>query len=184
MHAIKGMLALGDYNRVQQYVAETEIQLSDSLEISQAIGQPEVAGLVLALRNLAQALDVTLSVAPGTDLRAVPPGLSSADLVCVVGNLVRNALEAVADLNDPARRKVSLRVTQSTRRTRVTVRDRGPGFSADARKMLSPGRSGKAGHAGVGLAAVAAVAGDAVAIDTCPRGWTRVVVDLPGVVSA
>ncbi len=184
VHAIKGMLALGDYERVQQYVADTELQLNDSLEISEAIAQPEVAGLVLALRNLARALDVTLTVAPGTILRAVPPGLRSADLVCVVGNLVRNALEAVADVDDPARRKVDLRVAQSARRTRVTVRDRGPGFSADARTMLCPGQSGKAGHAGVGLAAVAAVARDAVTIDVCPRGWTRVIVDLPGVIDA
>ena len=73
----------------------------------------------------------------------------------ILGNLLENAFDAVAEL-EPARRRVRLAIAERDGALRIRVSDRGPGLPEHVRER---GVTTKLGHAGVGLALV----GDAVA---------------------
>ena len=61
---------------------------------------PTVAGLVLAEAVIASQRDIRLTLAPDSCLRALPAALTETQLVTIVGNLLDNAFDAVA--NAPA----------------------------------------------------------------------------------
>lgn len=120
------------------------------------VGDPVLAALLLG--KTAEAAERGTELVVDGDLGALD--LPPRDLVTVVGNLVDNALDAVADA-DPRR----VRVTAShegTDAVRIVVEDSGPGLTAEeARTALERGWSTKAAPGtgrGLGLALVRQVA--------------------------
>jgi two-component system CitB family sensor kinase len=79
--------------------------------------------------------------------------LPSRDLLTVVGNLVDNALEAVATTDPP--RTVTVLVVESDGQVRVRVADTGPGLDGpDVASAFQRGWSTKREGRGVGLSLV------------------------------
>lgn len=117
--------------------------------------------------------DVDFEVDPASRLRRLPPVLAEADAVSVVGNLLQNALDAVADAPSE-RRRVAILISEAGLRLRIRVRDWGPGLDGSADEiLLSPGFSTKPGHPGVGLGIVRKLvqrAGGALSIERLPVG--------------
>lgn len=97
--------------------------------------------------------------AAGADLRWSPPGApihavgGAVRLQQVVVNLITNALDAQKDVDPPV---IELTLWAEKGRVRLTVRDRGPGLSAEAESrafdpFYSTKDPGEAGSAGMGL---------------------------------
>jgi sensor histidine kinase regulating citrate/malate metabolism len=153
LHTIAGLAELGEYDELRRFVADVAYSSQGwQREVTNRVGDPAAAALLVAKASLAAERGVQLRLAPGTRMSAAPgdPTLS-ADLVTVLGNLVDNALDAVAA--GPAPRWVEVGVDDGVR---VCVRDSGPGVGKGlAEEVFRRGFTTKAaadGERGLGLA--------------------------------
>jgi two-component system, CitB family, sensor kinase len=121
-----------------------------------AVAEPALAALLLGKSAQAGERGVELTVDDDSRLEGEP--LPGRDLLTVVGNLVDNALEAVAAAPPPRRVRVLVREQDGAVLVRVT--DTGPGMSAEqAAAAFRRGWTTKSGPGhGVGLALVRQVA--------------------------
>jgi signal transduction histidine kinase len=158
LHAVRGLLALGENDEATRFLAELlAAHTVTRSEIAARIGHPTLAGLLLAESAIAAQRGIRLEIDPASDVDALPPTLSDSQLVTVVGNLLDNAFDAVAEM--PAdRRVVRVGVANDGKTLRIEVRDHGPGLQLPAESLLERGVSTKDGHAGAGLSLVQQVA--------------------------
>jgi signal transduction histidine kinase len=103
-------------------------------------------------------------------------------VVTLLGNLVHNAVEAVAVMPS-SRRKVTIRLSQKDGVSTFSVRDWGGGIdpAAEAR-IFDAYHTTKAGHSGIGLSLVRSVASRAngrILIDRPVGGGVRITVEVP-----
>ncbi len=178
LHAVAGLLVLDDPKAALSFIQElTSAHLSDRV----AIGGSGANSAVIALLRVEVLLARHRSIDLRIDLPEVLPKtpLTDAQAVTIVGNLLDNALEAVAEM-PRHRRRVDVTVSQSGQKMVIRVQDRGAGVPPDV-EPFERGRSGKPGHAGLGLAltkeAVVAAYGD-IRLDRLADGMA-VEVEIP-----
>ncbi|MEO6509606.1 MAG: sensor histidine kinase, partial [Nocardioides sp.] len=177
LHTVVSLIEMGRPDDAVEF-ATTELEVAQRLtdQVVGAVGDPVVAALLLGKSAEAAERGVDLTVSG-----ELPPGFAvpARDLVTVLGNLVDNALDAVAGA---ARRRVDVLLEGDADALKVTVRDSGPGLAADAAAhMLERGWSTKAAGRGVGLALVAQVArrhGGEVRVGASALGGAELVVVL------
>jgi two-component system, CitB family, sensor kinase len=156
MHTVVALIELGRAEEALEF-ATAELTVTQHLTdaVLAAIAMPELAALVVAKVAEAGERGVDLRLEPDTH---VPDGLADPrDLVTIVGNLVDNAVDAVADL--PAPRWVSLGGCVEGGYAVLRVADSGPGLDpADAERAFTKGWSTKEARdgrpRGLGLALV------------------------------
>jgi signal transduction histidine kinase len=149
LHTIAGLLALGDLQEALGFVESvTHAQLSDGQALD---GVPHTAlGVIVAIESaLARQRSIELEADLSSSLQQT--ALSDAQMVTIVGNLLDNALDAVAAMPDD-RRRVRLSILERPAHAEIRVRDWGPGVGVS--DPFARGVSDKSGHAGVGLAIV------------------------------
>ena len=159
LHTIAGLTELGEHDEVRRFVAGI-VAGGDAWrrEVTSSVGDAAAAALLVAKASLATERGVALRLAPDAELSpgGDDPALS-ADLVTVLGNLVDNALDAVA--GGPAPRWVEVGVDGTVAGpVTVVVRDSGPGVAPElAQEVFRHGFTTKAaaqGERGLGLALV------------------------------
>ncbi|MDP9431233.1 MAG: hypothetical protein M3P91_00520 [Actinomycetota bacterium] len=145
-----GLIELADHDEAARYVRSIRQgrQMVDST-VTGLIGDPAVAALLLARLSVAAERRVSLRLPEVSRLQPVDDRLTS-DLVTVVGNLVDNALDAVA--GSPLA-EVTVAVVQEPGCVTVTVHDSGPGFRTSCATRSS--RRASAPRAGSACAATA-----------------------------
>ncbi|MET0494220.1 MAG: sensor histidine kinase [Actinoplanes sp.] len=157
LHTFLTMVELG---RTEEaiHLATAELALAQQLtdQVVGALDEPALAALLLGKSAQAseRGVELTIDERSQVDGSVVP----SRDLLTVVGNLVDNALEAVAATPSP--RRVRVLISHRDGEVLVQVTDTGPGMTADqAAAAFRRGWSTKPdqGH-GVGLALVRQVA--------------------------
>jgi sensor histidine kinase regulating citrate/malate metabolism len=134
--------------------------------VHERIGDPALAALLLAKAAIANERGVEFRLAGETRLPA--DAADARDLVTVVGNLVDNAVDAVA--SSPTGGWVEVAVQAGPEGVGVRVRDSGPGVgSALGDEIFEEGFTTKTGtsHQGLGLALARQVA-------QRRGGWLRV----------
>ncbi|MFI6262476.1 ATP-binding protein [Micromonospora sp. NPDC051006] len=176
LHTISGLIQIGEHDEVVRYVdALSRHRASLDLTVTSRIQDTAVAALLMAKSALAAERRVELRISERTGLDRLDPAVA-ADVATVLGNLVDNAVEAVAggresrtpppggpagaaeegaDLADgPAWVEVELRRDASS--VEIVVRDSGPGVAPQlAREVFTHGFTTKAargGERGIGLA--------------------------------
>ncbi|MFD7131601.1 ATP-binding protein [Streptomyces sp. NPDC059894] len=155
MHTVLGLLELEMYDDAVEFVGEVVGDHRATAEqVTEKIADPLLAALLVGKATVAAERGVALRISDGTRLpdRLVDPR----GLVTVVGNLVDNALDAVAG-TPHARVEVELRAEGGTAVLRV--RDTGPGVPAEHREsVFTEGWSTKEppahGRRGIGLSLV------------------------------
>lgn len=156
--------------------ATAELDSSQRLadELLTAVGEPVLAALLLGKAATANERGIELRVTG--DVGAQPVHVEPRDLVTVVGNLVDNAMDAVAGQPE---RIVELHVSHDSAWFEVRVGDSGPGVDAEvAQRIFERGWSSKVADEngaarGLGLALVSQVArrhGGGVTIGTAHLG--------------
>jgi two-component system, CitB family, sensor kinase len=157
LHTVLTMVELGRTDDAIRLATE-ELALAQQLtdQVVGAVDEPALAALLLGKSAQAGERGVELTVEDAS--RVTGEVVPSRDLLTVVGNLVDNALEAVA-LAEPPRR-VSVLVRQEETEVLVRVRDSGPGLTPEqAAAAFRHGWSTKPGSGrGVGLSLVRQVA--------------------------
>lgn len=180
VHAVSGLLALGDADAAQELLhgADERFRSADAA-ISSGIASPVLSGFLLAETVIAGNGGVELATDPASRVERLPAALSELDAITIIGNLVRNAIEAVSGPGAHAR-KVLVRLTDHDGTLEIRVRDWGPGIAPGAAKRIfDAGYSSKADHVGVGLGMVRAIVGRArghVWIEHPPGGGVAFVV--------
>ncbi|MET0430567.1 MAG: ATP-binding protein [Microvirga sp.] len=146
------------------------------------ISERTLAALLVRQAAVADRIGLALELDPRSRLRRLPPSVDSATAVSIVGNLIQNAFDAVAD-GPRGSRRVRLTLSDAEGGLRVRVRDWGPGLeSVSDQQVLRSGFTTKAGHSGVGVPLVrdlAAQAGGRLVIERLRHG-TAFEVEIPG----
>lgn len=145
LHVITGLVELGEYDEVSQYVNRIGgARARLSADIAARVADPSLAALLIAKASRAAEQGAELTVSQHTALGPTSEELS-ADLVTVVGNLVDNALDAVhsgrAADSGPF---VEVELTDGNGGVWVRVRDSGPGVPSElSEKIFQHGFSTK-----------------------------------------
>ncbi|MCY7401977.1 MAG: sensor histidine kinase [Nocardioides sp.] len=181
LHTVVSLIEMGRPEDAVEFVTG-ELQVAQMLtdQVVGAVGEPVVAALLLGKSAEAAERGVALTVTG--ELSAGESVVSTRDLVTVLGNLVDNALDAVARRADG---RIAVHLESSEREVRLVVGDSGPGLSAEeAAHALERGWTTKADSGdgrGVGLALVSQVArrlGGGVTIGRSSLGGAELVVVL------
>ncbi|MEV4198365.1 sensor histidine kinase [Micromonospora globbae] len=161
LHTISGLIQIGEHDEVVRYVdALSRHRASLDLAVTSRIHDTAIAALLMAKSAVAAERRVELRISERTGLNRLPAELS-ADVATVLGNLVDNAIEAVAGgevADDPDERPawVEVELRQDTSSVEIVVRDSGPGIAPElAQEVFTNGFTTKAAHSGergVGLA--------------------------------
>jgi two-component system CitB family sensor kinase len=155
LHTVLTLVELGRTDEAVRLATE-ELALAQQLtdQVVGAVAEPALAALLLGKSAQAGERGVDLVVEP--DSRLDGGQLPVGDLLTVVGNLVDNALEAVAGTDPP--RRVRVFVGASDHDVLIRVADSGPGL--DAAQVADAFRRGwttKRAGRGLGLALVGQV---------------------------
>jgi sensor histidine kinase regulating citrate/malate metabolism len=128
---------------------------------------------VLAEAVVAGQRDIVLTLAPDSSLTSLPAALSETQLVTIIGNLLDNAFDAVANMSSD-RREVILRVDDRGGALLIEVTDHGEGLPEGGQvPIFDSGVSVKRDHAGLGLSLVADAARAALgAVEAIPGDGT------------
>jgi two-component system, CitB family, sensor kinase len=156
MHTISGLVELGEYQEVAGYVhrvAADHTELTDA--ITSRIDDPAVAALLVAQGSRAAEQGVELRISPQTRLAALDENVA-VDVVTIVGNLVDNALDAIAASPGGW---VEVEVRDDESGLVIRVRDSGPGVAAEVadevfRHGYTTKQGGPGGERGIGLALI------------------------------
>lgn len=180
LHTVVSLIELGREREAVEF-ATAELELAQALtdEVITAVGEPVLVALLLGKAAQAHERGVELVVTPDSRRLAAGGGLPPArDLVTVLGNLIDNAVDAVAGV-PAARIAVTLRPAGGELLLRVA--DNGPGLPEGV-DVFRRGWSGKGEGRGLGLALVRQVAdryGGAVTAAQGPGGGAEFTVRLP-----
>ncbi len=181
LHTVVSLIEMGRPEEAVEFVTG-ELQVAQMLtdQVVGAVGEPVVAALLLG--KSAEAAERGVSLTVDGELTGTHPEVSTRDLVTVLGNLVDNAMDAVAGSQD---RRIVVHLDGSDDHTRLVVGDSGPGLAPDeAAHALERGWTTKADAGdgrGLGLALVSQVArrlGGSVTIGSSPLGGAELVVVL------
>lgn len=200
LHTVVALVELGRHQEAIEF-AVGELAAAQSLAdaVVASVDEPVVAALLLGKSAVASERGIELVVEDGTHVdedAVAASGLPPRDLVTVLGNLVDNAVEALAEARTgglltggPDRApQVRVLVREDGDDLLVRVSDDGPGLDEHAaRRAFERGWStksagGRAHGRGLGLALVGQVvhrAGGTVEVATGPDGGAAFTVRLP-----
>lgn len=180
LHTVVSLIELGRTDEAVDF-ATAELQVAQVLtdQVVAAVDDPVVAALLLG--KSAEAAEHGVDFAITGEVPA-GSGVAPRDLVTVLGNLVDNAFDAVADAES---RRVEVRLSGEPAALQISVGDSGPGLDEDAAAhVLDRGWTTKAAPGtgrGLGLALVVQVArrhGGTVEVGRSPLGGAEFTVTL------
>jgi two-component system CitB family sensor kinase len=127
LHVVDGLLEMGEVDQARSYVSQIS-SMSRSLGegLRSRIAPPELAALLLAKITVAAEQDVQIEVT--AESRLERPQTDQAELLTIVGNLLDNAVDALA--NRPRPRMVKVQFDDADG-VFIAVHDNGAGVPAD-----------------------------------------------------
>jgi two-component system CitB family sensor kinase len=178
LYIIVGLIEMGEYEQVKSYlsqVSSTPSSLSNGLK--SRIEPPELAALLLAKITIAGEQAISLVVSDDSHVQQTDGNQRT--LLTIVGNLVDNAIEALAEQRGS--REITVRITDE-HGIRLTVDDNGPGVPGERiTDVLSDGYTTKAARPGtrrgLGLALVSRLVhreGGTITVSPGPGGHFEV----------
>lgn len=156
LHAIAGLLELGRPAEALDYIQEIRGSTADfDQNLRRHISAPQIVGLMLGKAAEAHERGIDLTVSPDTSLGEAPGHVQA--LTTILGNLIDNAFDALADQRPP--RSVEVGVIETANSLTVTVTDNGPGLpNGSIPQIFGNGYTTKRGslvrHIGLGLSLV------------------------------
>lgn len=150
LHTILGMVRLQCYDQLVDYIHGIAHKYQNEVGfIVRRIKDPVLAGFLLGKLSHAREAGANLKLSEESFLPEPYDSNVIHELVTVLGNLVNNALEAVASSTEKI---VSVGMVYDEGILRITVSDTGPGVDeAERRQLFEKGYSTKVGNRGLGL---------------------------------
>ena len=151
MHVIMGLIEMKAYDELKTFTKE--VAYNRQSEVSYIVTRMKditLAGFILGKISRSRELDIDFSLSDESELRNELEVPSVHDLVLIVGNIVENAFDALANFD--GERIVSLSILDFDKEIVITVEDSGPGMDAEALKnIFTRGYSSKGKGHGYGL---------------------------------
>jgi two-component system CitB family sensor kinase len=128
LHAMSVLLDMGELDEARDYLAELSAGVIGRAEdLRSRISPPALAALLTA--KIAVAAEQAVELVVTGDSHLDQPRSRGADLMSIIGNLVDNALEALAGRPEP--RIVTVDLDDEHDDVRIVVTDNGPGIAAE-----------------------------------------------------
>jgi GAF domain-containing protein len=183
LHAIYGLLTLGEVEQARRLIGAVEDSYHTAYShVTARIDNPVLAGFLIAEATIARHSGILVSIDRRSRFGELPQKMTELDAVTLLGNLLHNAVEAVAVM-PPSRRKVTVRLSQKNGLSTFSVRDWGGGIDpASEARIFDAYHTTKEGHSGVGLSLVRSVTSRAngrIAIDRPPGGGVKITAEIP-----
>ncbi|MCB4796049.1 DcuS/MalK family sensor histidine kinase [Pseudomonas sp. NP21570] len=152
LHVLLGLAQMGDLDALRAYLRDlADHQLAPATSLVEGIGEPVLAGFLLGKQSEARERGILFQVDVEHPVPAAVPEQIHG-LVTILGNLLENAFEAVADEDE---RRVNLTLDYDEALLSLHVQDSGGGIEAAVREQIfQRGVSTKGERRGIGLAAV------------------------------
>jgi CitB family two-component system sensor histidine kinase MalK len=150
LHVILGLVRTEQYDTLANYVSETVNHRETEIGfVTENVQDPVLAGFLIGKQSFARESGATLSFDCSNKLpQPVNPEITQ-ELITIIGNLVNNAMEAIAD--SPVK-KVDLKLDYAEDILTIEVKDTGMGMTkAMQNKILDKGFSTKGDNRGFGL---------------------------------
>jgi len=129
LHVIAGLLELAGPDEAARYLAEiSQTSLASGERLRARIAPPAIAALLQAKVTIAAEQDVRLLIDDSSHLDQ--PSLDPQALITIIGNLINNAVDAVA--GQPAPRQVTVHISDEDGEVHISVTDTGPGVPPEA----------------------------------------------------
>ena len=148
LSALSGMIEAGKYDECQTYIRNM-IDTAEEVSEVMPLADPAVSALLFELKKDAQKKNILLTYAVYHDLGDIV--MNPYEINAVLGNLIRNAIEACTELKEEDR---NVSVTILKRRGFCIFRIENPFYGKANPAMFTAGWSRKQGHSGIGLASV------------------------------
>lgn len=159
LHAVVSLVELGRPEEAVEFATE-ELAVAQSLadRVTATVSEPVVEAMLLGKTSQAAERGIDMVIDPESRVDAL--GVRPGDLITVIGNLLDNAFDAVAEAEQ---QEVRIRLVGDRDDLTVTVEDSGPGVPTELTdRVLERGWSTKRGDRqigrGLGLALVGQVA--------------------------
>ena len=157
LHTIAGMIQLKRHDQALDYIfSTTEEQQALTRFLARSVRDSRVAGLLLGKVTRARELGITLEIDRQSRLDLIPPPLQASDLVLILGNLLENAMDALA-AEPVGSGRIDCLLHGDAEAVAIRVADNGTGLPVGqpVTRIFEQGFSTKGGdNRGIGLALV------------------------------
>lgn len=158
MHAVYGLLAIGEVDEAKQLITLAEERFnaaSNSVEFG--VDNSVIAGFLFAEATIAGSNGIDLQIDPRSRVSGLPATVTELDVVTILGNLIQNAIDSLADLS-AERRRIRLLISDHDQTLLINLRDWGNGVPEQiVEDVFKAGYSSKSEHVGIGLALVSGI---------------------------
>ncbi|WP_322770097.1 sensor histidine kinase [Frankia sp. Cr1] len=128
LHVIAGLLELSKPEEAASYLAEiSQTTIGQGEELRARIAPPSIAALLTAKVTIAAEQDVQVIIDDTSHLDQ--PAMDPQVLITIIGNLINNAVDAVA--GEPGPRQVGVHISDDDGEVFIRVTDTGPGVVPD-----------------------------------------------------
>ncbi|WP_313811683.1 sensor histidine kinase [Glutamicibacter sp.] len=133
LHTISGLIQLEEYDDVVRFIDGVSFSRSRTLEeITQRILDPTIAALLIAKASVCTERGIDLRLDPDSQLPRCDDALAK-DLTTVLGNLVDNAMDAVADA---VVARIDIHIDETAEAIMVIVSDTGSGIDEEVMEEI------------------------------------------------
>lgn len=150
LHVILGLVQMECFDQLATYIKKVANEQQEEFEfISQHIKEPIIAGFLLSKLSRAREEGVEMVLDKEINLPEIFDYETTHELVTIIGNLIDNAIEAVAVCS---RKRISVLLRHTDNSLIIEICDSGPGISDQVkRRVFEKGYSTKASNRGFGL---------------------------------
>ena len=181
LHAIAGLIQLGRNEEAVDFITDSSGLVQEIFDRLQTrIKDPVTFALLVGKSSRARELGIDYQMDPSSSLDQAQLPCAGGDMVLILGNLIENAMEAVATLQE---RRITVGVYDTGGEVVIKVSNSGPGISPElGERIYERGVTTKHGARGYGLSLVAVKLrdlGGSICFNNLPHTGVEFIVTIP-----
>lgn len=150
LHTIAGLIQLEEYDEALQFISDiAKVRSNVSNILTENIKDTSLSALLLSKYNKAEEYRIKLKIDENSKVTRLPEGMTSDEIVSVIGNLIENSIDEV---KSDGTGYVYIKINEDEEALRIKVKDNGGGIPIEYReKIYEQGFSTKEGQRGHGM---------------------------------
>jgi two-component system CitB family sensor kinase len=149
LHTISGLIQLEEYDKAVEFIHDTSKLRTDMLGVLDNIKNTSLAGLLLSKYNKAMESKIEFEIDSSSNIDKLPVGIGENDLICIVGNLIENSIDAVIGRSSG---KIFFSIKEKENRIAIKVSNNGEPIPDELKESIfERGVTTKKGIRGYGL---------------------------------